>query len=422
MSVGNDKRVAIVGLGYVGLPLAVRAAEAGYTVVGIDSDASKIGRIRVGSSPVEDVPDVRLKSQLSARLTVSDDYQDLAAFDIAVIAVPTPLKERQPDLSYVEAAAAGIAPFVRPGCLVVLESTTYPGTTEELVGPILSAGSGLCPGQHFQLGFSPERIDPGNQTWTLETTPKIVSGVDEASLTAVTRFYEQITTRCVPVASTRAAELAKLLENTFRHVNIALVNEMAMFARELNVDIWEVVDAAASKPFGFMKFSPGPGVGGHCLPVDPAYLSWQVRRATGRPFRLVELACDINDHMPDYVVQRLAAELNLRSMPVRGTKVLLLGLAYKANTGDFRESPASRIVVLLQEMGADVTAVDPFVDPSRFPDGVTHGAIDAETLAACDVAVLVTDHDSFDYDFVQRSVPLVLDCRHRMSGARIVNL
>lgn len=424
MSPQRKKRVGVVGLGYVGLPLAIRAAEVGYEVVGVDADASRVACIRSGSSPIDDVSDDRLRTLLQAhrRLTVTDDYQNLTAFDIAIITVPTPLKDRMPDLSYVEAATVSVAPHVRPGCLVVLESTTYPGTTEELVAPLLAQGSGLRPGRDFHLGFSPERIDPGNFTWTLETTPKVVSGMDDASLQAVTDFYADITDRCVQVSSTRAAELAKLLENTFRHVNIALVNEMAMFARELDIDIWEVVEAAASKPFGFMKFLPGPGVGGHCLPIDPAYLSWQVRRTTGRPFRFVELACDINDHMPDYVVQRLTTELNLRSLPVHGTKVLVLGLAYKANTGDARESPAVRIIALLQKLGADVCVIDPLVDPGHFPAGVIHAALDGETLAGCDAAVLVTDHDCFDYGLVQRTVPLVLDCRHRMSGTRVVNL
>ncbi len=337
-------KLVVVGQGYVGLPLAVRAAEVGFRVVGFDVDEFRVKHLASGESFVAEVSDERLDAVLrSGCYAITDEPKKCAGFDYAVISVPTPLKDGCPDLSYIEAASRDLARFVRPGSTVVLESSTYPGTTDEVVGPLLEEGSGLTAGEDFYLGYSPERIDPGNATWTLANTPKIVSGIDAASLRRIDQFYRRLVERTVPVSRPAEAELAKLLENTYRHVNIALVNETAMFAHELGIDIWEALDAAATKPFGYMRFDPGPGVGGHCLPVDPSYLSWRVRYSLGRPSRFIELANDINTGMPTYVVNRLLLALNELSLSVKGRNILLLGLSYKKNTGDARESPAQAI-------------------------------------------------------------------------------
>jgi UDP-N-acetyl-D-glucosamine dehydrogenase len=417
-------RVVICGQGYVGLPLAVWAARAGHRVVGYDVDSHRVKRLQAGESYVEDVPSDELRAVLSdGSYRASDEPKSVAGFDIAIVTVPTPLREGVPDLSYIESSAHSLARYLRPGATVVLESTTYPGTTEELVGPILEEGSGLSAGTDFHLGYSPERIDPGNATWTMRTTPKVVSGIDAASLEAITAFYASVVETTVPVSSCKTAELAKLLENTFRHVNIALVNEIAVFAHELGIDVWEAIDAASSKPFGFMRFTPGPGVGGHCLPIDPSYLSWRVQRALGQSFRFVELANDINNHMPDHVVRRLMVALNRGSRAVNGSRVLVLGLAYKQNTGDARESPSARVVKLLADLGADVRGADPHVVESKGLDArLTRVELTAEEVAAADAVVLLTDHDIFDYDMVAAQARFVLDCRHRMSGPTVEQL
>src|SRR3954449_4519444 len=313
----------------------MRAVESGYQVVGYDVDENRVKRLSVGQSFVEDVSDEQLLEALeTGRYEASTDARSAAGFDYAVITVPTPLREGNPDLSYIEQASRALARYLRPGATVILESTTYPGTTEELVAPILEEGSGLIAGSDFFLGYSPERIDPGNPTWTFVNTPKVVSGIDAASLDAVKAFYDSIVDRTVPVSTPKEAELTKLLENTFRHVNVALVNELAMFAADLDIDVWEAIDAASTKPFGYLRFTPGPGVGGHCLPIDPSYLSWRVKRSLGQSFRFVELANDVNDHMPDYVVRRLVLAFNRRELSVRGRRVLVLGMAYKPNTSD----------------------------------------------------------------------------------------
>jgi UDP-N-acetyl-D-glucosamine dehydrogenase len=346
-----------------------------------------------------------------------------AGFDVAVITVPTPLKDGMPDLSFVKAASRTLSRYLRPGATVIVESTSYPGTTQEQVLTWLETGSGLVAGADFHLGYSPERIDPGNRTWTLATTPKIVSGIDDASLAAVEAFYRDIVASTVAVSSPREAELAKLIENTFRHVNIALVNELAMFGRELGVDVWEAIDAAATKPFGYMRFSPGPGVGGHCLPIDPSYLSWRVERALGQRFRFVELANDINSHMPDYVVRRLLLALNERGRPVKGSRILLLGLAYKKNTGDARESPAIRVAELLVRMGAEVRAADPLVtEPAVIGPEVARVDATPDEVADADAVVLLTDHDSFVRDDIARHARYVLDCRSVLSGPNVETL
>jgi UDP-N-acetyl-D-glucosamine dehydrogenase len=420
---GNTGKVVVAGQGYVGLPLAVRAAEVGYEVVGYDTDETRVKRLAAGQSFVEDVASETLQRLVDeGRYQASAEARCLSGFDVAVITVPTPLREGTPDLSYIEAATRSVARYVRPGATVVLESTTYPGTTEELVGPLLEEGSGLVPGDDFALGYSPERIDPGNATWNFVTTPKVVSGVDEASLVAVRRFYDTLVDRTVPVGSTRVAELTKLLENTFRHVNIALVNELAMFAADLGIDVWEAIDAASTKPFGFMPFTPGPGVGGHCLPIDPSYLSWRVKRTLGQSFRFVELANDVNDHMPDYVVRRITVALNRRRLAVNGSRVLLLGLAYKRNTGDARESPAVVVAERLLALGAEVRAADPHVVEGHVSEQVARVDCTPEEVREADVVVLLTDHDAFDYGMVATEARVVVDTRHRMHGPSVEHL
>lgn len=407
-------KVAVFGQGYVGLPVAVRATEVGFSVVGFDVDESKINGLREGRSHVEDIKDEQIAMAISAGSYLpTSSTEDLAGFDIAIISVPTPLTDGKPDLRFIEAAVDMLCPHLRAGATVVLESTTYPGTTDELVGPRIEEATGLIAEVDYNLGYSPERIDPGNPVWNLVNTPKVVAGVGPASLTAIQWFYDQLIEKTIPVRSTREAELTKLLENTFRHVNIALVNELAMFAHDLDVDIWEVIEAAATKPFGFMKFTPGPGVGGHCLPVDPSYLSWAVEDRLGKTFRFVELANDINRHMPDYVVRRLDAGLPDRTS-LDGADVVLVGMAYKANTGDARESPSVDVAERLIELGANVRFVDSHVDDSSLPDGTTEIDLTAEALQSTEAVIMLVDHDDIDLDLIAEHAPYVLDCRDVM--------
>jgi UDP-N-acetyl-D-glucosamine dehydrogenase len=414
-------KVLVVGQGYVGLPLAMRAVDAGHDVVGYEVAEHRVKRLQAAETYVEDVPSEALAAALaSGRYLASSEPACCAGFDVAVITVPTPLNEGLPDLSYIESAAATLAGHLRPGATVILESTTYPGTTEELLAPILENGSGLAAGTDFFLGYSPERIDPGNPKWNLGNTPKVVSGIDAASLAAVQGFYDTIIETTVAVSGCKEAELAKLLENTFRHVNIALVNELAMFAGDLGIDVWEAIDAASTKPFGFMPFTPGPGVGGHCLPIDPSYLSWRVRRALGQSFRFVELANDINDHMPDYVVRRLTEALNRRRQAVNGSRILLLGLAYKRNTGDDRESPAVVVAERLVGLGAQVRVADPHVVSDHVEMAVERVEVTREELAAADAVVLLTDHDAFDLAEVGTHARYVLDTRRRVPAGENV--
>jgi UDP-N-acetyl-D-glucosamine dehydrogenase len=419
-SPGRPDTLLVVGQGYVGLPLALAAVEAGFHVVGFDTDEGRVKRLAAGVSYVDDVSDEALAGALATgRYRPTTEESVCAGFDVAVIDVPTPLRDGQPHLVHVESAAAMVARHLRAGSTVVLESTTYPGTTEELLRPILEEGSGLVAGDDFFLGYSPERIDPGNATWGLRTTPKVVSGIDARSLAAVSAFYGRIVDTIVPVSGTREAELTKLLENTFRHVNVALVNELAMFAGELDIDIWAAIDAASTKPFGYMRFTPGPGVGGHCLPVDPSYLSWKVRRSLGRSFRFVELANDVNAHMPDYVVGRLVTAFNRRGRAVQGSRVLILGLAYKKNTGDAREAPGTVIVEHLAALGADVRVADPHLADL---DGIAVVELTEAELTAADAVIVVTDHDAFDYDLVRRCARFVLDTRNRLDGPNVERL
>jgi len=413
----QKRHVVVVGLGYVGLPLAMRAVEVGHEVVGFDVNTARVDLLASGRSFVDDVSDDDAAAAVgSGRFVPTVDPARLAGFDVAVVTVPTPLRDGAPDLGHVEEAARILAPHVREGCCVVLESTTYPGSTEEIFIPLLESGSGLTAGRDFRVGYSPERIDPSNRTWGFRNTPKLTSGVDRASAEAVAEFYGELVDDVVPVPGTREAELAKLLENTYRHVNIALVNELAIFCNELGIDVWSVLDAAATKPFGFMRFEPGPGVGGHCLPIDPSYLSWQVRRSLGRTFRFVEIANDVNDHMPDYVVSRVTAHLNRDKKPVNGSTVLLLGLTYKRNSRDVRHSPAMMVAERLQKLGANLLAADPHLEAADVPGGITLVDCTDDQLGAADLIVVLTDHDALDWAAVERHAPRVFDTRNRLAA------
>jgi UDP-N-acetyl-D-mannosaminuronic acid dehydrogenase/UDP-N-acetyl-D-glucosamine dehydrogenase len=400
-------RVVVVGQGYVGLPVALRAVTVGFAVTGLEASPERVAALAAARSYVPDVTDVELAAALDQGYRPTTDPAVVDGFDVAVITVPTPLRDGGPDLSHVEEAVRTVAGRLAAGVLVVLESTTYPGTTEELVRPILERA-----GVPFFLGYSPERIDPGNPSWSLVNTPKVVAGVDEPSRRCVEAFYRTLVDKVVPVATTAEAELVKLLENTFRHVNVALVNELAMFAADLGIDIWSAIDAATTKPFGYMRFTPGPGVGGHCLPIDPSFLSWRVRRSLGRAFRFVELANDVNDHMPDYVVTRIGYMLNRAGRPVQGSRVLVLGLAYKAGTSDWRGSPSLAVVEKLQALGADVVAVEPHVPPlgdRELPVPVVDCT--PRELAAADVVVLLVDHAELPLDDIADHARLVLDTK-----------
>ncbi len=421
----RSARILVVGQGYVGLPVAMRAVEMGFPVAGLEASPSRVEALRSGRSYVSDVTDDELAAALQRGYLPSGDPSETGAFDIAVITVPTPLRDGAPDLSHVEDAAEVLARRRRTGPLVDLESTTYPGTTDELVGPILERASGLRAGTEFFLGYSPERIDPGNARFGFVNTPKVVSGIDDASRRCVEAFYGALVDKVVPVGSTAEAELVKLLENTFRHVNIALVNELAMFAADLGIDVWSAIDAASTKPFGYMRFTPGPGVGGHCLPIDPSYLSWRVRRRLGQTFRFVELANDVNEHMPDYVVARVTAMLNSESRSVRGSRILALGLSYKAGTSDWRESPSIAVVERLLALGADVRACEPYLPEVGGPSlPVPVVECTRDEVAAADLVLLLVDHHDFPLDDIAENARLVFDTKgvlrnHRFTGETI---
>jgi UDP-N-acetyl-D-glucosamine dehydrogenase len=415
--------VVVFGQGYVGLPLAMRAVEAGHHVVGFDTDERRVARLCGGDSYVEDVSSAQLQAALATgRFRATGDEEACESFEFGIISVPTPLKDGVPDLSYIEQAGAVLGRHLRPGATVVLESTTYPGTTVELLVPVLEKESGLVAGETFYVGYSPERIDPGNPRWGVANTPKVVSGIDNASLATVKGFYDGLVQETVPVSRTQEAELAKLVENTFRHVNVALVNELARFAADLGIDIWEALDAASTKPFGYMPFQPGPGVGGHCLPVDPSYLSWRVKRQVGEAFRFVELANDVNDHMPGYVVRRLMMSLNRRRRAINGSRLLLLGLAYKPNTGDYRESPALVVADQLLSLGAHLRAVDPYVDLDPGERRLELVKLSDTEVAAADAVLVLTDHDIFDWELVVREARFIFDTRHRLQGPQVEHL
>ena len=410
--------VGIVGLGYVGLPLAAAFVEAGFRVVGVDLDRARVEGLRRGRSPTPDVPEQTLTRLLrEGRLTPSEDYGVLKEADAISICVPTPLrKTREPDLSFIVAAADALAREVRSGQLIVLESTTYPGTTREILKPRIES-RGLRVGEDLFLAFSPERIDPGNPRFSIRNTPKVVAGCTEACARLVAALYGAIVERVVPVSSLETAEAVKILENTFRAVNIGLANEFAIVCGKLGLDVWEVIEAAATKPFGFMPFHPGPGLGGHCLPSDPHYLAWRMRALDYR-VRFIELADEVNRSMPGVVAERVAAALNEDRKSVKGSRILLLGVSYKRGVGDVRESPAFDLARLLAERGAEVVVHDPFV-PAPNLDGTSLPSLPSlgeEALREFDCAVVVTDHPGVDYGLVVRAVPIVVDARNATAG------
>jgi UDP-N-acetyl-D-glucosamine dehydrogenase len=415
---GKPTRVGVIGLGYVGLPLGVAFAEEGHEVVGVDVDARRIASINAGESHIEDVPSDRLHA-VGDRLRATTDYGELAECQAILIAVPTPLtRNREPDLGPLLSSLHSLASVLRKGQLVVLESTTYPGTTREQLVPLLEE-SGLSAGRDFAVAFSPERVDPGRTDYTLRTTPKVVGGLTPACLDRALAIYGLICDHLVPVSTPEAAELAKLLENIFRSVNIALVNELAMLCDRMKIDIWEVVDAAASKPYGFMRFDPGPGMGGHCLPVDPFYLAWKAREY-GQPTEFIELAGEVNQAMPEFCVARVARALNDHAKPVRGSKVAVIGTSYKAGIGDMRESPALKIMRLLGEQGARLEYHDDYVP--EIPElGLSNHPLDA-ALDGADVAVIVTAHPNVDLQAIVDRAPLVVDFRGVTRGMQAENL
>ncbi len=412
-------RAGVVGLGYVGLPLAVELAESGLDVTGIDVHEGKVEAINAGRSYVLDVPNERVaKLVAEGRLRATSDFAAAAELDTMNVCVPTPLrKTREPDLSYVVDSLESLLPFLHAGQLLVLESTTYPGTTEEIVLPMLER-VGLTPGKDVLVAFSPERTDPGNKKFNTKTIPKVVGGIDEDSNAAAKALYGRCIDEVVLVSSPRAAEMVKLLENTFRSVNIALVNELSMMADRLGIDVWEVIDAAATKPFGFMPFYPGPGLGGHCIPVDPQYLTWKAR-AEGYEPRFIELASQINAQKPSFVVTRVIEALNDREKALRKARVLALGVAYKRDVDDVRESPSLDVMSLLVDKGADVRYADPFVASVALGGRRLEAEeLTAANVAAADVVVLLTDHSSFDLAMVAENARLVVDTRNAFAGVR----
>ena len=413
----RSARIGILGLGYVGLPLAMEFCRKGFRVAGVDVSAERIAALRKGRSYVLDVTDDRLSRALKDGLfTPSTRFDALAACDVVLICVQTPLrKTKEPDLSNVVAAAQECARRLRPGQLVILESTTFPGATDEVVRPILESG-GKKLGRDFHLAFSPERVDPGNASFGIANTPKIVGGCDEASTRLAAAVYEQIVEKVVPVSSAMAAEMAKLLENTFRSVNIALVNEMAQICHKLGLDVWEVIDAAATKPFGFMTFYPGPGIGGHCIPKDPQLLTWKMKTLNYEP-RFIQLASTINGSMPEYAVGRVADLLNARQKALKGSRVLVLGVAYKAGTSDYRESPALDVIELLLRAGARVDFHDPYVPVARLgARSLRSKPLTSAAVKAADCVVILTGHRDVDYPAVTRAAKLVFDARNVTRG------
>lgn len=423
----RSARVGIVGMGYVGLPLAVVFAEAGFEVVGFDVDVDKVRTLNAGRSYIEDVPTERLAAFVErGQLSATTDFARLATCEAVSICVPTPLrKTRDPDISFILEAAGEVARHLQPGTLVMLESTTYPGTTTEVILPRLQEGAArrrngagdgtpLRVGEDFFLCFSPERVDPGREDWTTKNTPKVMGGITPACLAVGRALYEEAIDTVVPVSSTEAAEMVKLLENTFRAVNIGLVNEVLLICDKLGLDAWEIIEAAATKPFGFMKFTPGPGLGGHCIPVDPLYLSWKMR-SMNYTARFIELASEVNTAMPRYWVTQVQDALNEAEKPVKGSNVLVLGVAYKKDVSDLRESPALDIIALLMDKGADVSYHDPHV-PTVVHDGwMLDGEADlVAALRAADCVVVVTDHSAYDWEQVQREAALVVDTRHAL--------
>jgi len=415
----RDAKVGVIGLGYVGLPLAVEFARAGLDVTGFDVDAFKVAEINAGRSYIRDVSEEHVSESVKAgRLRATTDMAGLAEMDAIDICVPTPLrKTRDPDLSYIVQSVDAVKVHLRKGQLVILESTTYPGTTDEVVQPVLEEG-GLKAGEDFFLAFSPERVDPGNTVHSTRSIPKVVGGTSEVSTELACELYRTIIDTVVPVSSTQVAEMVKLLENTFRAVNIGLVNEIALMSHRMNIDVWEVIDAAGTKPFGFMPFYPGPGLGGHCIPIDPFYLSWKARQ-TGFECRFIELAGHVNGSMPAFVVDRVAEMLNTVKKAINGSRVHILGVAYKKDVSDIRESPALDIMELLLKRGAQVSYTDPFVPRLKHAD---LDLTSSEASTGVDCAVICTNHSSFDYAEIPGRFPLVLDTRNALKGSKAGNI
>ena len=416
-------RIGIIGLGYVGLPLAVEFARAGFHVVGYDVDASKTSTLNGGVSYIHDVPTEHVAEIVKAgTFRATTDASELATVDVIDICVPTPLrKTKDPDMSYVVQAVEATAKVLKKGQLVILESTTYPGTTDEVVQPALEAG-GLVAGEDFYLAFSPERVDPGNPQFQTKNIPKVVGGMNEASTRAAAALYGSVITTIVPVTSTRVAEMVKLLENTFRAVNIGLVNELALMCARMGINVWEVIDAAKTKPFGFMPFYPGPGLGGHCIPIDPFYLSWKAKQS-GFEARFIELAGQVNGSMPEYVVTRVADALNSARKSVNGAYVHVLGVAYKRDIDDMRESPALDVIELLKRKGAKVSYTDPYVPVLHHgPVNMSSISIEDALKAGADCAVIITDHATFDYAAIAATFPLIVDSRNALKGMKSPNV
>lgn len=412
----KQARLGVIGLGYVGLPLAVEFARAGFGVVGYDVDARKVGELMAGRSYIPDVPSAHLAEVVkNGKFVATTDPARLADVDIIDICVPTPLrKTKDPDMTYVVQAVEATASVLRQGQLIILESTTYPGTTVEVVQPTLAA-KGFKPGVDFYLAFSPERVDPGNPKFQTKNIPKVVGGINEDSTRAAVAFYGQVMDSVVPVSSPSVAEMVKLLENTFRSVNIGLVNELALMCHRMGLDVWEVIDAAKTKPFGFMPFYPGPGLGGHCIPIDPHYLSWKARQFNFEA-RFIELAGVINSSMPEFVVSRVIDALNSRKKALNGSRVHVIGVAYKRDVNDLRESPALEVLELLAKGGAEVTYTDPYVPEFK------HAHLDLKTVdekkmhEGIDCGVIVTDHKVFDYPEMVKRFPLLVDTRNALKG------
>ena len=400
--------VAVIGLGYVGLPLAIEAANNKLKVAGYDINESLVGNLNKSLSHVEDISDKDLEDALSNQLLITSDPEILGNSEYIVISVPTPLTDYQPDLSYVEAATKSIAENLKKDQIIILESTTYPGTTLEIVKPILEKNTSLVAGEDFLLGYSPERIDPGNKEWTFKNTPKIVSGINEKSLKKISEFYNSIIDEVVEVSGTREAEMVKLIENTYRQVNIAMVNELAILSNMLDIDIWEVVDAAKTKPFGFQSFRPGPGVGGHCIPIDPKYLSFKTRQI-GQPVRFVELAQEINNSMPNYVISRISELMNKKEILLKNSKILVLGVAYKKDIGDTRESPAIDIIESLLDKSVEVSFYDPFVDELIVNEESILKEENLENLSNFDLVIIHTPHTSFNNIDFENIKSLIFD-------------
>jgi UDP-N-acetyl-D-glucosamine dehydrogenase len=407
----------VVGLGYVGLPLAVELAQAGYNVTGIDSSAAKVTEVNAGRNYINDVDSAVLAQLVSSgKLNATTNYGVISQLDAVSICVPTPLsKSREPDISYILAACNGITPCMHKELLIVLESTSYPGTTKELVLPLLQK-SGLIVGQDFFLAFSPERVDPGNVSYNTRNTPKIIGGITNACTEMATAFYAQAIDTVVPVSCATTAEMVKLLENTFRAINIGAINEMALICNQLGVDVWEIIEAAKTKPFGFMPFYPGPGLGGHCIPIDPLYLSWKMRKLNYQT-RFIELADQINSSMPHYVVERVVELVNKRRIPITGAKILVLGVAYKPDIEDDRESPALPIIEKLVKRGGEVTYNDPYIPRLEYNGVKLESAeLTPEMLQQQDIVVVVTDHSSYDWGLIVSNAKLIFDTRNGLNG------